>query len=57
MMFGFDTAIVQERAWEQAVQKGIRALQTDHPGDLVAWLKEKGLRQPYGNGKLYYLNG
>lgn len=30
--------------WEQAVQKGIRALQTDHPGDLVAWLKEKGLR-------------
>ena len=30
--------------WEQAVQKGIRALQTDHPGDLVGWLKEKGLR-------------
>lgn len=30
--------------WEQAVQKGIRALQTDHPGDLVAWLREKGLR-------------
>lgn len=30
--------------WEPAVQKGIKALQTDHPGDLIAWLKEKRLR-------------
>lgn len=30
--------------WELAVQKGIKALQTDHPGDLIAWLKEKRLR-------------
>lgn len=30
--------------WEAAVSKGIRALQTDHPGDLVAWLKDKRLR-------------
>jgi glycerophosphoryl diester phosphodiesterase len=29
--------------WETAIQKGIRALQTDHPGQLIAWLKEKGL--------------
>jgi glycerophosphoryl diester phosphodiesterase len=30
--------------WEAAVQKGVRALQTDHPGDMIAWLKEKGMR-------------
>jgi len=30
--------------WGQAVQKGIKALQTDHPGDLVSWLKEKQVR-------------
>lgn len=29
--------------WEKALQKGIRALQTDHPDQLIAWLKEKGL--------------
>lgn len=30
--------------WNAAVGRGIRALQTDHPGDLVAWLKDKRLR-------------
>lgn len=30
--------------WQTAVDKGIRALQTDHPGDLAAWLKDKRLR-------------
>ena len=30
--------------WEAAVGKGIRALQTDHAGDLVAWLNGKRLR-------------
>ena len=30
--------------WDAAVSKGIRALQTDHPGDLVAWLNGKRLR-------------
>jgi glycerophosphoryl diester phosphodiesterase len=30
--------------WKTATDKGIRALQTDHPGDLVAWLKEQSLR-------------
>lgn len=30
--------------WEPAIQKGFRGLQTDHPGELVEWLKEKGLR-------------
>lgn len=30
--------------WDAAVSKGIRALQTDHPGDLAAWLKDKRLR-------------
>jgi len=30
--------------WDAAVNKGIRALQTDHPGDLVAWLKQHALR-------------
>ena len=30
--------------WQAAVDKGIRALQTDHPGDLVAWLKDQRLR-------------
>lgn len=30
--------------WEAAVSKGIRALQTDHPGDLAAWLNDKRLR-------------
>lgn len=30
--------------WESAVTRGIRALQTDHPGDLIAWLKDKRLR-------------
>ncbi|HLZ89040.1 MAG TPA: glycerophosphodiester phosphodiesterase family protein [Puia sp.] len=30
--------------WEPAIRKEIRGLQTDHPGDLIAWLKEKRLR-------------
>jgi glycerophosphoryl diester phosphodiesterase len=30
--------------WEQPVQKGIRALQTDHPEDLIAWLAGKLIR-------------
>ena len=30
--------------WDAAVGKGIHALQTDHPGDMVAWLKERSLR-------------
>jgi len=30
--------------WGSATDKGIRGLQTDHPGQLIAWLKEKGLR-------------
>jgi glycerophosphoryl diester phosphodiesterase len=30
--------------WEPAIKKGFRGLQTDHPGDLIAWLKEKGWR-------------
>jgi glycerophosphoryl diester phosphodiesterase len=30
--------------WEQPVQKGIRALQTDHPEDLIAWLIGKSIR-------------
>jgi glycerophosphoryl diester phosphodiesterase len=30
--------------WEQPVQKGIRALQTDHPEDLIAWLVGKSIR-------------
>jgi glycerophosphoryl diester phosphodiesterase len=27
--------------WDQAIQKGIRALQTDHPGDLIRYLEAK----------------
>jgi glycerophosphoryl diester phosphodiesterase len=30
--------------WDAAAGKGIRALQTDHSGDLVSWLKERSLR-------------
>lgn len=30
--------------WDAAVSKGIRALQTDHPGELVSWLRERSLR-------------
>ena len=30
--------------WEGAIKKGFRGLQTDHPGDMIAWLKEKGVR-------------
>jgi glycerophosphoryl diester phosphodiesterase len=30
--------------WDSAVQMGIRALQTDHPGQLITWLREKGLQ-------------
>lgn len=30
--------------WETAIQKGFTGLQTDHPGDMIAWLKEKRLR-------------
>ena len=30
--------------WEQAIGKGLKGLQTDHPGALVGWLKEKQLR-------------
>ena len=30
--------------WEQPVQKGINALQTDHPEDLIAWLTGKLIR-------------
>lgn len=30
--------------WESAIQKGFTGLQTDHPGELVAWLKQKQLR-------------
>ncbi|HVU99086.1 MAG TPA: glycerophosphodiester phosphodiesterase family protein [Puia sp.] len=31
--------------WGKAIQKGIRALQTDRPGQLITWLKEKNLRR------------
>jgi glycerophosphoryl diester phosphodiesterase len=30
--------------WEQPVQKGVKALQTDHPEDLIAWLVGKSIR-------------
>jgi glycerophosphoryl diester phosphodiesterase len=30
--------------WNTAIQKGLEGLQTDHPGDLVNFLKEKGMR-------------
>lgn len=30
--------------WETAIQKGFTGLQTDRPGDMIAWLKEKRLR-------------
>lgn len=30
--------------WEVALQKGLQGLQTDHPGDLVDYLKTKGIR-------------
>jgi glycerophosphoryl diester phosphodiesterase len=30
--------------WEQAIQKGIRGLQTDHPADLIGYLVMKQLR-------------
>jgi glycerophosphoryl diester phosphodiesterase len=30
--------------WEQPIQKGIKALQTDHPEDLIAWLVGKSIR-------------
>jgi len=30
--------------WDIAIQKGLEGLQTDHPGDLVNYLKEKGMR-------------
>jgi glycerophosphoryl diester phosphodiesterase len=30
--------------WEMAVKKGLEGLQTDHPGDLVKYLKTKGIR-------------
>jgi glycerophosphoryl diester phosphodiesterase len=30
--------------WDQPIQKGVRALQTDHPEDLIGWLKEKAIR-------------
>jgi glycerophosphoryl diester phosphodiesterase len=30
--------------WDAAIQKGLQGLQTDHPGELVEYLKEKGIR-------------
>jgi glycerophosphoryl diester phosphodiesterase len=30
--------------WDKAIQKGLKGLQTDHPGDLVSYLREKQLR-------------
>ena len=33
--------------WDQAIQKGIRALQTDHPADLISYLTGKKLRSGY----------
>jgi len=30
--------------WDAAIQKGLQGLQTDHPGDLVDYLKKKGIR-------------
>jgi hypothetical protein len=30
--------------WDQAIAKGLKGLQTDHPAALVNYLKEKGLR-------------
>jgi len=30
--------------WEQPIQKGVKALQTDHPEDLIAWLVGKSIR-------------
>lgn len=30
--------------WDSAIKKGLEGLQTDHPGDLIGFLKEKGMR-------------
>lgn len=30
--------------WESAIGKGLKGLQTDHPGDLIAYLKGKSIR-------------
>jgi glycerophosphoryl diester phosphodiesterase len=30
--------------WDAAIQKGLQGLQTDHPGDLVDYLKKRGIR-------------
>jgi glycerophosphoryl diester phosphodiesterase len=30
--------------WDSATRKGLKGLQTDHPGDLIAYLKEKNIR-------------
>jgi glycerophosphoryl diester phosphodiesterase len=32
------------KVWDQAIAKGFKGLQTDHPAALVKYLKEKGLR-------------
>jgi len=34
----------ESQNWEQAIAKGIKGLQTDHPAALIRFLKEKGLR-------------
>jgi glycerophosphoryl diester phosphodiesterase len=30
--------------WDIAIQKGLKALQTDHPGELINYLQEQGIR-------------
>jgi glycerophosphoryl diester phosphodiesterase len=30
--------------WDKAIQNGLKGLQTDHPGDLVSYLRDKQLR-------------
>jgi glycerophosphoryl diester phosphodiesterase len=30
--------------WQQAIEKGFRGLQTDHPAQLIQYLQSKGLR-------------
>lgn len=30
--------------WDSAIRKGLEGLQTDHPGDLIGYLKERGIR-------------
>lgn len=40
--------VENETDWNTALQKGIQGIQTDHPGELIAYLNKSGLRNGLG---------